>query len=35
MLAAVYRACVVSGGSAAMQWTVGEECMQCVGSVCV
>jgi len=29
VLAAVCRACVVSGGSAAMQWTVGE-CMQCV-----
>ena len=33
MLAAVCRACVVSGGSAAMQWTVGEECMQCVSRI--
>ena len=33
MLAAVCRACVVSGGTAAMQWTVLEECMQCVSRI--
>jgi len=33
VLAAVCRACVVSGGSAAMQWTVGEKCMQCVSRI--